>query len=211
MVSNSAILPTVDVNERLLSLVQSYAPPEYSDLQCDTLIPLIRQAMHHRSYANSMNNERLEYLGDAVIGLIVADYLIKRYPDQDEGFLTEMRSRIVNGDRLNYLAICIGIDGLLWTSRPIREMSRRIMGDALEALVGAIFLSLGFAFVSKWFIKLIETHIDFAPLIHSLITSRSIHKYCGAGAGICARRVSKSQSGLTTHIIECISRRFAFI
>lgn len=195
---------------RLLNLVAEYNPSNVGDYN-ERLLHLLRQAMSHRSFVKSGNNERLEYLGDAVLGLIVADYLIKRYPCQEEGFLTEMRARIVNGDQLNSLAIRIGLDGMLCTSRPLREMSRRVMGDALEAFIGAMFLGMGFEFVCAWVTAMLERHLDFAPLVRSLITVRTIHKYCGMPAGMRARQCSQSSTnnGITANDVECISRMFA--
>src|SRR5574344_2407107 len=90
-----------------------------------------------------MNNERLEYLGDAVLGIIVGDYLFKKYPYQGEGFLTEMRSKIVSRASLNKLAHKIGLSKHIQYSRDTGQFLS-MDGDAFEAIVGAIYLDRGY-------------------------------------------------------------------
>ncbi|MEZ4947919.1 MAG: ribonuclease III domain-containing protein [Saprospiraceae bacterium] len=85
------------------------------------------------------NNERLEYLGDAVLGSIVGEYLFKKYPNADEGFLTKMRSKIVKRKSLNKLGDKMGLDVILSEHNNTR-LSRSMLGNAVEALVGAIYL-----------------------------------------------------------------------
>ncbi len=89
------------------------------------------------------NNERLEYLGDAVLGTIVAEYLFKKYPDSDEGFLTKMRSKIVKRNALNRLGDKMGIDVFLSQQNALR-LSKSMLGNAVEALIGAIYLEQGY-------------------------------------------------------------------
>lgn len=121
----------------------------------------------HRGYLES--NERLEYLGDAVLGMAVAEYLFNKYPFKDEGFLTEVRSRMVNREHLNQLAKKIGLADVIQYNGPLKsngQSFKSMYGDALEALVGAIYLDKGFA-VTKNFIyrKLIIPHIDLDEII----------------------------------------------
>lgn len=118
-----------------------------------------RTASDKRSLINHTNNERLEYLGDAVLSLIVAEFLFKKYPLQMEGVLTEMRSKIVNRDRLNKLAHKIGLTSLICFGG--NNNSKSVSGDTLEALIAAIFLDLGFKKTKKVIIeKLLLTHLD---------------------------------------------------
>jgi ribonuclease-3 len=126
-------------------------------------IVLFQTALNHRSVKDNPteNNERLEFLGDAVIGTVVADYLFKKYPYKGEGFLTEMRSKMVNRAQLNNIAIQMGIrkmtrfnklDGGLKTSQ--------IFGNTLEALVGAIYLDKKYDFTKKWIVeKMIQPYL----------------------------------------------------
>ena len=112
------------------------------------------------------NNERLEYLGDALLSTIVADYLFKKYPNSDEGFLTKMRSKIVKRKSLNILAEKMGLD-LILTSYSQGKLSSAMMGNALEALVGAIYLEYGYRFTKKYVVKkILRQYID----IHVLET-----------------------------------------
>lgn len=110
------------------------------------------------------NNERLEYLGDALLSTIVADYLFKKYPNKDEGFLTKMRSKIVKRTSLNTLAEKMGLD-LILSGFSQGKLSSAMMGNALEALVGAIYLEYGYTFTKKYVIgKILRQYIN----IHQL-------------------------------------------
>jgi ribonuclease-3 len=91
----------------------------------------------------SQNNERLEYLGDAVLGTIVAEYLYQKYPSADEGFLTKMRSKIVKRKSLNTIGDSMGVDMLLNEFNNTR-ISRSMLGNAVEALVGAVYIEKGY-------------------------------------------------------------------
>ncbi len=114
------------------------------------------------------SNERLEYLGDAVLGMIVAEYLFKRFPYKDEGFLTEIRSRIVSRESLNQLARKIGLDKLVVydTKRKTALSFKYVYGDAMEAFIGAVFLDKGFKFCRTFIIKnLLDAHLDLNQII----------------------------------------------
>lgn len=89
------------------------------------------------------NNERLEYLGDAVLGTIVAEYLFKKYPTADEGFLTKMRSKIVKRKSLNKIGFDMGLDELLQEYNNTR-IAKSMLGNAVEALVGAVYMDRGY-------------------------------------------------------------------
>lgn len=112
-----------------------------------------------------LNNERLEFLGDAVLGSIVAHELFKRFPRLDEGSLTKMRSRIVNRINMNKVALKMGLDKVIRT-QPLNDLTQtHIPGDALEALIGAIYLDLGHD-KAKAFIysKIITEQTDFSEI-----------------------------------------------
>jgi ribonuclease III len=133
-------------------------------------IRLYKLAFQHRSVSGKntlgieSNNERLEYLGDSILGSIVADYLYTKYPREDEGFLTQLRSRIVSRQSLNQLGKKLGLVTHIaadWTS--MRNSSAA--GDAFEALVGAIYIDKGFD-KTKLFIykRILDWHIDLKSL-----------------------------------------------
>jgi len=106
------------------------------------------------------NNERLEYLGDAVLGTIVAEYLFKKYPDSDEGFLTKMRSKIVKRKSLNKIGDKMGLDMMLSEYNNTR-LSRSMLGNALEALVGAIYLESGYHGTRRYIInQILRKYVD---------------------------------------------------
>ncbi len=135
-------------------------------------LSLYQLAFRHRSAAPSLNNgfkksnERLEYLGDAVLGSVVADFLFKKFPYKDEGFLTEIRSRIVSRSSLNLLSRKLGLDALIQTSREGSISGSSIMGDAFEAFIGALYLDKGYAFAREIIIhKIIQTHLDIEALL----------------------------------------------
>jgi len=137
---------------------------------CPGNIHLYKLAFRHRSLTETMNgvrinNERLEYLGDALLSAIVADYLFKRFPLKDEGFLTEMRSKIVCRNRLNKLAVKLGIDKLIQSSPETKVLSKSMRGDAFEALIGALYLDKGFEFTKKVVVnRIISMHLDIDEL-----------------------------------------------
>jgi ribonuclease-3 len=130
-------------------------------------ISLYRQAFRHSSVAREVregfrdSNERLEYLGDAVLDLIIADFLFRKFPFKDEGFLTKMRSRIVSRDMLNLLAVKIGLDRLLDVTADTGFRSTSAAGDALEALIGAVYLDKGYRITQQFVLdRLVRLHID---------------------------------------------------
>ena len=112
-------------------------------------------------HGHRINNERLEYLGDAVLGAVVAEYLYKKYPMKGEGFLTEMRSKIVSRKSLGNLARKIGLPELVEHQRGHEGAFKSLGGDAFEALIGAIYLEKGFRFTRRFIIdKLLCTYLD---------------------------------------------------
>lgn len=141
-------------------------------------IALYKLATLHSSRAKETNgfresNERLEYLGDAILGAAVADYLFKKYPFKDEGFLTEIRSRIVNRESLNHLARKIGIGAIVQFDQKNTHLQQVILGNTLEALVGAIYLDKGYLRTKKFVIdKLIQPYFN----LEIVVNSNSNHK-----------------------------------
>jgi len=113
-------------------------------------------ALSHRSVKENAdeNNERLEYLGDAVLSTVIADYLFKRYPYKGEGFLTEMRSKMVNRQQLNEIALKMGVKKLtLYNKFDSFLKGSQIFGNTLEALVGAVYLDKGYKKTQQWVVK----------------------------------------------------------
>ena len=112
-----------------------------------------------------INNERLEYLGDAVLGAIVAEYLYNRYPHKDEGFLTQMRSRIVNRSFLTQLTFKLGLNHFVTSNTNSVNESSHIFGDVFEAFIGAIYLDNGYQGVKDFLIKkVLSIHVDLHEL-----------------------------------------------
>lgn len=123
------------------------------------------------------SNERLEFLGDSVLGMITAEYLFKKFPFKDEGFLTEIRSRMVSRESLNVVARKIGLDRLVeYDGNRKTVLTRTSMyGDALEALIGAIYLDKGFRFTRSFIIKKILTqHFDIETVVQNNPNFKSI-------------------------------------
>jgi ribonuclease-3 len=123
-------------------------------------------AFRHRSTASEhqsgikMSNERLEYLGDAILGAVIAELLFKKYPFREEGFLTEMRSRIVNRENLGRLALKLGIDHFMMASIDPAAKNRSAYGDAFEALIGAVYIDKGYDTTKKLIIhRFVKHHI----------------------------------------------------
>lgn len=125
---------------------------------CPTSFRLYEKAFIHRSATITLedgkvfNNERLEFLGDAVIDTIISDYLFNYYPNKDEGFLTKLRAKVVKRHQLNLVAKELKIDKLLVAQSNLAE-NKHIYGNALEALIGAIFVDKGYQKAKDFFIK----------------------------------------------------------
>jgi ribonuclease-3 len=145
-------------------------------------LKLYEIAFIHRSASftlpdgKKVNNERLEFLGDAVLDAILSDFLFEKFPDANEGFMTKIRSRIVNRDVLNQLAVSMGIDMILVSNISSVHPTKNLYGDALEALIGSVFLDKGFKKTKKLFIKnvfnkyldlnfIIKTDTDYKSLV----------------------------------------------
>jgi ribonuclease-3 len=141
-------------------------------------IELYKLALIHKSASITLNNgqhinnERLEFLGDAVIETVTSDYLFIEHPDKNEGFLTQMRSKIVSRQSLNAVAKRIGLDAHVITNSTNNSSQKHIYGDAFEAMMGAIYLDQGYDFVNRLLInkifvdyltpdKLVEAETDF--------------------------------------------------
>lgn len=143
-------------------------------------IDLYREAMTHRSSSvrskkgKWVNNERLEFLGDAILDAIVADILYKKFENKKEGFLTSTRSRIVQRETLNKLAINLGLDKLIVSATRNLAHNTNIYGDALEALIGAIYLDQGYRVAKKFvFETMIKQHINIEKVLKSEVDFKS--------------------------------------
>ena len=137
-------------------------------------IRLYEIAFIHRSASftlpdgKKVNNERLEYLGDAILDAILSDFLFVKFPDADEGFMTKIRARIVNRDVLNQLSLSMGIDKILVSKINTVYPTINLYGDALEALIGAVFLDKGFKKTKKFFIKnVLNKYLDLDNIINT--------------------------------------------
>jgi ribonuclease III len=135
-------------------------------------ISVYKLALIHRSAGEKMpdgsvmSNERLEFLGDAVISAVVAKYLFKRYPYENEGFLTETRSKVVSRKNLNGLSRKLGLPEMVTKNNEQNRTGSSLGGDALEALVGAIFIDRGFPAAEKFILdRMIDNFVDLESLL----------------------------------------------
>lgn len=159
---------------------------------------LYRNAFVHRSYCTMKNQdfdqgnskcppgclplqemsyERLEFIGDAILGMVTACYLYQRYPDQNEGFLSKMRTKLVNGRMLGYLSDKIGFPKFVLLSKQVEDVQGRnnykIMEDVFEAFIGAIYVdneddtAKAYGIAEVWITTIFEKYLDFAELIQS--------------------------------------------
>ncbi len=126
-------------------------------------LDLYKTALSHRSVREGAdeNNERLEFLGDAVLSSLVGHYLFMRYPYKDEGFLTEMRSKMVNRNQLNDIALKMGLKKITFYNKFDSSLKiSQIFGNTLEAVVGAVYLDKGYKKTQKWVTKhIINPHM----------------------------------------------------
>lgn len=138
-------------------------------------------AVRHRSVSvptdngHLLSNERLEFLGDAVLNSVVTDILYRRFENQREGFLTNTRSKIVKRDSLNQLALEIGLDKLMQASRHVNtHTNNNIYGNALEALLGAIYLDYGYKKCKKFVeYRLLEKFVDIDKVAQGEVNFKS--------------------------------------
>lgn len=163
---------------------------EYTDVKTPGDVNLYRKAMTHRSYCTRKNenflegnmkcppgciplqeesNERLEFLGDAVLNLVVGAYLFERFPDENEGFLTKMRTKLVNGGMLAQLCGMCGLSQWVIISKQLEDnggrTNKKVMEDVFESFLGALYLDHGFLAAQEWIINFIENNLDFTVLI----------------------------------------------
>lgn len=136
-------------------------------------ITLYEQALLHKSSSIKLkngkwiNNERLEFLGDAILDAIVADIVFKEFEYKKEGFLTNIRSRIVQRETLNKLAVELGIDKLIKTSAKSTTHNTNMYGNALEALIGAIYLDQGYRIAKKFVYETLLGHLNIEKVAQS--------------------------------------------
>ncbi len=137
-------------------------------------IELYKLALIHKSASlvlddgSHINNERLEYLGDAVIESVTSDYLYIEYPAENEGFLTQLRSKIVSRQSLNALARSIGLDKHIISNSKGSFTQKHIAGDAFEAIIGAVYLDMGYEVVNRLLINNIYfKHLDIDNVMQS--------------------------------------------
>ena len=138
-------------------------------------LDLYKLSLRHSSVSKD-SNERLEYLGDAILGAVIAEFLFKKFPYKDEGFLTEIRSRIVKRETLNGLAEKIGLNKIVQYNFGKNVSAKKsIYGNALEAFIGAIYLDRGYKFTSKFILSdLIMPLIDLQEMIDNNRNFKSI-------------------------------------
>lgn len=137
-------------------------------------IRLYKQCLRHRSASVTLkdgadnSNERLEFLGDAVLGAAVAHYLFRKFPFKDEGFLTKIRSRIVSRANLNSLSRKLGLFDMMEVKRENEQIYKSAGGDALEAFIGAVYLDRGYTAAQAFVIdKLIKLHLDLEEILNT--------------------------------------------
>lgn len=136
---------------------------------------LLHKSLSKENGSKSLhNNERLEFLGDAVLDAVIADIVFRKFPDKDEGFLTNTRSKIVQRDTLNQISVELGLSKMIQTAAKTNGHKNHIYGNALEAFIGAIYLDQGFE-KAKTFIetKIVESHLNVEKLANKEVNFKS--------------------------------------
>jgi len=142
------------------------------------------RALRHRStladdnFSSTDSYERLEFLGDAVLDLMVTEIIFDHFPDKNEGFLTKLRAKLVKGDTLAMYARNLNLNELMLLGERVKgqgiEQSKSVLSDVFEALVGALYLDLGYEPCSKFVRDVIEKHVNFDKIIDSLDNYKSL-------------------------------------
>lgn len=154
-------------DQKLIRAIQNIAGLTPSNVELYKLATVHSSIAQENKHGLKESNERLEYLGDAILGAAVADYLFKKFPFKPEGFLTEIRSRLVNREALNQLARKIGVASIVQFDSKNAHLQQVILGNTLEAIVGAIYLDKGFLRTRKFVIdKMISPNYDLEELIN---------------------------------------------
>lgn len=152
----------------LVAAIQNIAGFTPSNLELYRLATVHSSIAKENGQGYKESNERLEYLGDAILGAAVADFLFKKFPFKPEGFLTEIRSRIVNREALNLLARKIGVANIVQFDQKNAHLQQVILGNTLEAIIGAIYLDKGYIRTKKFVIdKLINPNYNVDDLVNS--------------------------------------------
>ena len=144
-------------------------------------IAIFKKAFLHRSAnrkdkdGNPMNYERLEFLGDSMLGTIISRHLYNEVPEGDEGYLTKMRSKIVSREHLNELGKDFNLIAYVESRIPKTHFGENIHGNVFEALVGAIYLDRGYKYCEKFINeRVIEPYVDIELLEGKVISYKSL-------------------------------------
>jgi ribonuclease-3 len=143
---------------------------------------LYHLALRHSSLVSTRKashrecNERLEFLGDTVLDAVVSEHLFRIYPTEDEGFLTEMRAKIVNRRSLNEMCKKIKLDSLIQFNKTRKgQINKSMYGDALEAFIGALYMDLGFRRTKKFIVyKILNEHLDLDEVNDTIFNFKSM-------------------------------------
>ncbi len=163
-INGTYILPKRELSSRLKKIL-GFKP---GNLKLYEIAFIHRSATFTLPDGNKVNNERLEYLGDAVLDAILSDFLFEKFPDATEGFMTKIRSRIVNRENLNQLSIAMGIQEILISNISSFQPTKNLYGDALEALIGSVFLDKGFRKTKKFFIRnVLNKYLDLQVIVNT--------------------------------------------
>ena len=155
---------------RTLKSITGVTPNKLNDYE----LALRHSSFNRKGSKLSYDNQRLEFLGDAILGAVVADYLYQKFPEKDEGFLTNLRSNIVSRKSLNRVALDLGIHRLLKKKLDKNKPAHSIYGDAFEALIGALYLDRGINYAQYFIVeKIINEYWADHKLEHHIISYKS--------------------------------------
>lgn len=179
-------------------------------------LALFKQALRHRSAATKNgegiknSNERLEFLGDTVLDMVIAEYLYTEFPDTTEGQLTKMKAKVVSRRTLNKVGQKIGLEKVMELKMGKQDLHPSIIGNAFEAVIGAVYLERGFNFTNQAVLKLMRSH-GLDDLVHAVVDFKSkLHEWCQKEKKALTFEVLKeSQSGGEPHfeiavLVDCI-------
>jgi ribonuclease-3 len=165
IIRSEKYLYTPDKNfKKQLKNILGFLPRNFELYQ----LAFVHKSASHFVFNNiKVNNERLEFLGDAILDSMVAEFLFSKFPDKEEGFLTQTRSKIVNRDNLNHMAIKLGIGNMI-ISKMSRDNHKSVYGDTLEALIGALYLDKGYERARKIVLeRIIQSYININRLLET--------------------------------------------
>lgn len=158
----------------LISLMYRYLPPDVTFTITPKHMDTFNEAFTHKSVGSATSYERLEFLGDSICTTILSSYIFQRYENENEGFLTRLRSYIISGKVYAEVSRQIGLASWVQLGDDAEKLRSRASTheDVFEAFVGALYLVMGYPITELWVVQCFEEHADLSAMVRSVVNPR---------------------------------------